>query len=168
MIRVLQNIKPNRFGGHRYLATSYHRKEPEDTGLFDPEKKNIGTGLVFVAEGGIIKLQINVDSSGIVTDTSFNTYGCNSATASGSRVTDIIKGKKISDIAENIGCAEHVRLTPSELYYSALAKSGIKSAICDFKNKNCVCQQCSSVSRCHRCGGCKCVSCGCSENKDVI
>ena len=156
MIRILRNARPRRL---HHTKIAEHYKNPMNVGSFDPEIRNIGTGLIYMAEGGVIKLQIDVDDLGKIRDAKFETFGCNSAIATGSYTTEKIKGKDVRD-AMNLDIAECVRLTPAELHYSVPTMGAIKSAIEDYENKNTGCRNCPSISRCHRCGECTCVSCG--------
>ena len=89
--------------------------------------------------GDVMKLQIKVDNSGIITDTKFKTFGCGSAIASSSYATEFIKGKNINEAMSitNADIAKHLSLPPVKLHCSMLAEDAIKLAIKDFKNKNC-------------------------------
>ncbi|WP_395477599.1 Fe-S cluster assembly scaffold IscU [Rickettsia endosymbiont of Pantilius tunicatus] len=115
-----------------------HYENPRNIGSLDKEKKNVGTGLVGApACGDVMKLQIEVDDNGIITDAKFKTFGCGSAIASSSLVTEWVKGRSI-DVAEeikNTEIAKELSLPPVKLHCSLLAEDAIKAAIADYKLK---------------------------------
>jgi Fe-S cluster assembly scaffold IscU len=115
-----------------------HYENPRNVGSFNTIEPNIGTGLVGApACGDVMKLQIKVNDSGIIIDTKFKTFGCGSAIASSSYVTEYIKGKHINDAMRltNTHIANHLKLPPIKLHCSMLAEDAIKLAINDFKNR---------------------------------
>ena len=170
MIRTLKKIKPITNHLVYYEGVLEHYENPRNIGRLDTKDKNVGTGLIYGENGGVIRLQIKIGKSFEIVDAKFKTFGYDSAIAYCSYATDMIKGKNISDAMnmKNPNITDHIKLNPIKLRGDILTDSAIESAISDFKDKNCVCRQCSSVSRCHRCGGCTCVNCGCSKNRDVI
>ena len=117
-----------------------HFKNPKNVGTLDKSKKNVGTGLVGAPEcGDVMRLQIEVDdSSNIITDAKFKTFGCGSAIASSSLATEWLKGKSIDDAMaiDNMDIVEELALPPVKIHCSVLAEDAIKSAIEDYKNKN--------------------------------
>ncbi|MGI4753163.1 MAG: Fe-S cluster assembly scaffold IscU [Janthinobacterium lividum] len=115
-----------------------HYENPRNVGSLDIEKKNVGTGLVGApACGDVMKLQIEVDDNGIITDAKFKTFGCGSAIASSSLVTEWVKGRSIDDAEEikNTEIAKELSLPPVKLHCSLLAEDAIKAAIADYKLK---------------------------------
>ncbi|HJD55330.1 MAG TPA: Fe-S cluster assembly scaffold IscU [Rickettsia endosymbiont of Pyrocoelia pectoralis] len=115
-----------------------HYENPRNIGSLDKEKKNVGTGLVGApACGDVMKLQIEVDDNGIITDAKFKTFGCGSAIASSSLVTEWVKGRSINDAEEikNTEIAKELSLPPVKLHCSLLAEDAIKAAIADYKLK---------------------------------
>ena len=113
-----------------------HYENPRNVGSLDKEKKNVGTGLVGApACGDVMKLQIEVDDDGIITDAKFKTFGCGSAIASSSLVTEWVKGRSINDAEEikNTEIAKELSLPPVKLHCSLLAEDAIKAAIADYK-----------------------------------
>lgn len=116
-----------------------HYENPRNVGSLDKESKDVGTGMVGApACGDVMKLQIRVDELGIISDAKFKTYGCGSAIASSSLVTEWIKGKSLDQALEikNREIAEHLSLPPVKIHCSVLAEDAIKSAIKDWKEKN--------------------------------
>ena len=114
-----------------------HYENPRNVGSFDPSDQSVGTGLVGApACGDVLKLQIKVENE-IITDAKFKTYGCGSAIASSSLVTEWLKGKTIQEANEikNTQIAEELALPPVKIHCSILAEDAIKSAINDYKNK---------------------------------
>ena len=113
-----------------------HYENPRNVGSFNKESKYIGTGLVGApACGDVMKLQIKVDN-GIIIDAKFKTFGCGSAIASSSYVTEIIKGQNIDDVnISNLEIAQYLKLPPVKLHCSMLAEDAIKSAIVNYKEK---------------------------------
>ena len=116
-----------------------HYENPRNVGSLDKESTNVGTGLVGApACGDVMRLQIKVTDGGFIEDAKFKTYGCGSAIASSSLVTEWIKGKSIEQAQEikNIEIAKHLSLPPVKIHCSVLAEDAIKSAIEDWKKKN--------------------------------
>lgn len=115
-----------------------HYENPRNVGSFAREVKRVGTGMVGApACGDVMKLQIQVDESGIITDAKFKTYGCGSAIASSSLVTEWVKGKTLDQAGtiRNIEIAQELALPPVKIHCSILAEDAIKAAIADFKSK---------------------------------
>ena len=115
-----------------------HYENPRNVGSFDKLDKDVGTGMVGApACGDVMKLQIKVDENGIITDARFKTYGCGSAIASSSLVTEWVKGKTLLQASKikNIQIAEELALPPVKIHCSILAEDAIKAAIEDYKNK---------------------------------
>ncbi|NCZ70631.1 MAG: Fe-S cluster assembly scaffold IscU [Actinobacteria bacterium] len=116
-----------------------HYDNPRNVGSFDKADPNIGTGLVGApACGDVMKLQIRVDENGIITDAKFKTYGCGSAIASSSLVTEWVKGKSLEEAGKikNTQIAQELALPPVKIHCSILAEDAIKAAIKDFKEKH--------------------------------
>lgn len=116
-----------------------HYENPRNVGSFAKEIKRVGTGMVGMpACGDVMKLQIQVDENGIITDAKFKTYGCGSAIASSSLVTEWVKGKSLEQAGtiRNTQIAEELALPPVKIHCSILAEDAIKAAIKDFKEKN--------------------------------
>ena len=115
-----------------------HYENPKNVGSLDPQKNNVGTGLVGAPEcGDVMKLQIQVEDDKIV-DAKFKTFGCGSAIASSSLATEWIKGKTITETAaiNNVDFVEELSLPPVKIHCSVLAEDAIKAAIADYKSKN--------------------------------
>ena len=115
-------------------------KEPEkfNVGRFDPKELNVGTGMVGApACGDVMKLQIKVNEQGVIEDACFKTYGCGSAIASSSLVTEWVKGKTVDEALEikNSQIAEELELPPVKVHCSVLAEDAIKAAVQDLKKK---------------------------------
>ena len=113
-------------------------ENPRNVGSLDKESKDVGTGMVGApACGDVMKLQIQVEE-GVIKDAKFKTYGCGSAIASSSLVTEMLKGMNIDDAHEikNSAIAEELALPPVKIHCSVLAEDAIKSAIKDYKEKN--------------------------------
>jgi nitrogen fixation NifU-like protein len=114
-----------------------HYENPRNVGKWDPAK-NIGTGMVGApACGDVMRLQIKVGDNGIVEDACFKTYGCGSAIASSSLVTEMIKGMTLdeADQIKNTDLAHELALPPVKIHCSVLAEDAIKAAIADYKSK---------------------------------
>jgi nitrogen fixation NifU-like protein len=114
-----------------------HYENPRNVGRLDTEDKNVGTGLVGAPScGDVLKLQIKVED-GIITDAKFKTYGCGSAIASSSLVTEWVKGKTLDEAGaiKNSAIAEELALPPVKIHCSILAEDAIKAAIDDYRNK---------------------------------
>jgi nitrogen fixation NifU-like protein len=115
-----------------------HYENPRNVGKMDTSDSTVGTGLVGApACGDVLKLQIKVDD-GVITDAKFKTYGCGSAIASSSLVTEWVKGKTIDEALEikNTQIAEELALPPVKIHCSILAEDAIKAAIKDYQDKN--------------------------------
>jgi len=115
-----------------------HYENPRNVGILDKDAKNIGTGMVGApACGDVMKLQIQVGDDGIITDAKFKTYGCGSAIASSSLLTEWVKGKTLDEAKEikNTEIAEELELPPVKIHCSVLAEDAIKAAIDDFQAK---------------------------------
>ena len=116
-----------------------HYENPRNVGSMDKEDTDVGTGLVGApACGDVMKLQIKVNDSGVIEDAKFKTFGCGSAIASSSLITEWVKGKKIDQASEikNTEIANHLALPPVKIHCSVLAEDAIKAAIADYKDKN--------------------------------
>ena len=114
-----------------------HYENPRNVGSLDKNSLKVGTGMVGApACGDVMKLQIEVDN-GIITDAKFKTYGCGSAIASSSLVTELLKGKTLDQAQEikNSAIAEELALPPVKIHCSVLAEDAIKSAIEDYRKK---------------------------------
>ncbi len=116
-----------------------HYENPRNVGSFDKEDPSIGSGMVGApACGDVMKLQIKVSAEGIIEDAKFKTYGCGSAIASSSLVTEWVKGKSIDEAAaiKNSEIAEELELPPVKVHCSILAEDAIKAAVADYKKKH--------------------------------
>ncbi|MAI28588.1 MAG: Fe-S cluster assembly scaffold IscU [Rickettsiales bacterium] len=116
-----------------------HYENPRNVGSMDKEAKEVGTGLVGApACGDVMKLQIKVNESGVIEDAKFKTFGCGSAIASSSLITEWVKGKNIDQASEikNTEIANHLALPPVKIHCSVLAEDAIKAAVADYKVKN--------------------------------
>ena len=116
-----------------------HYSNPKNVGTLDKSKKNVGTGLVGAPEcGDVMRLQIQVDDAGLITDAKFKTFGCGSAIASSSLATEWLKGKSVDDALkiDNMDIVEELNLPPVKIHCSVLAEDAIKSAINDYRVKN--------------------------------
>ena len=115
-----------------------HYENPRNVGAFDKTDASVGTGLVGApACGDVMKLQIKVNPQGIIEDAKFKTFGCGSAIASSSLVTEWVKGKTLDEAStlKNTQIAEHLSLPPVKIHCSVLAEDAIKAAIVDYKVK---------------------------------
>ena len=115
-----------------------HYENPRNVGSFDKTDNDIGTGMVGApACGDVMKLQIKV-KNGIITDAKFKTYGCGSAIASSSLVTEWVKGKTLDQAAalKNSEIAEELALPPVKIHCSILAEDAIKAAVQDYKDRH--------------------------------
>ena len=115
-----------------------HYENPRDVGSFDKNDPTVGTGMVGApACGDVMKLQIKVGKDGVIEDAKFKTYGCGSAIASSSLVTEWLKGKSLDQAAEikNSAIAEELALPPVKIHCSVLAEDAIKAAVADLKSK---------------------------------
>jgi len=116
-----------------------HYENPRNVGSMDKEDKDVGTGLVGApACGDVMKLQIKVGDEGVIEDAKFKTFGCGSAIASSSLITEWVKGKNIDEAnkIKNTEIANHLALPPVKIHCSVLAEDAIKAAISDYKEKN--------------------------------
>ena len=116
-----------------------HYENPRNVGSFAKDEEGVGTGMVGApACGDVMKLQIKVDDNGIIRDARFKTYGCGSAIASSSLVTEWVKGMHIDDAQnlKNSEIAEELALPPVKIHCSILAEDAIKAAIADYRSKN--------------------------------
>ena len=116
-----------------------HYENPRNVGTFENDDNSIGTGMVGApACGDVMRLQIKVNEQGIIEDACFKTYGCGSAIASSSLVTEWVKGKTLDDAAQikNSQIAEELALPPVKIHCSVLAEDAIKAAISDYKAKH--------------------------------
>lgn len=115
-----------------------HYENPRNVGAMDANESGVGTGMVGApACGDVMRLQIKVDNNGVIEDAKFKTYGCGSAIASSSLVTEWVKGKTLDQAAEikNTAIAEELALPPVKIHCSVLAEDAIKAAITDYKEK---------------------------------
>jgi len=116
-----------------------HYENPRNVGVLDKDAKNVGTGMVGApACGDVMRLQIQVDDDGVIEEAKFKTYGCGSAIASSSLLTEWVKGKTLDEAAEikNSDIAEELALPPVKVHCSVLAEDAIKAAINDIKSKH--------------------------------
>jgi nitrogen fixation NifU-like protein len=117
-----------------------HYENPRNVGSFGKEDQDVGTGMVGApACGDVMKLQIKVDKeTGLITDAKFKTYGCGSAIASSSLVTEWVKGKTLDEAAtlKNSTIAEHLALPPVKIHCSILAEDAIKAAVEDYRKRH--------------------------------
>ena len=116
-----------------------HYEKPRNVGSLDKDSERVGTGLVGApACGDVMKLQIKVDDKGIIEDAKFKTFGCGSAIASSSLITEWVKGKNINEANQikNTEIAKHLALPPVKIHCSVLAEDAIKAAVNDYKKKN--------------------------------
>jgi len=116
-----------------------HYEHPRNVGSFEKGDDTVGTGMVGApACGDVMKLQIKVNASGVIEDARFKTYGCGSAIASSSLVTEWIKGKTIDQALaiKNADIAEELALPPVKIHCSILAEDAIKAAVKDYRDKN--------------------------------
>jgi nitrogen fixation NifU-like protein len=115
-----------------------HYENPRNVGNFDKDDEGVGTGMVGApACGDVMRLQIKVSEEGVIEDACFKTYGCGSAIASSSLVTEWVKGKTLDEAAQikNSEIAEELALPPVKIHCSVLAEDAIKAAISDYKSK---------------------------------
>jgi len=116
-----------------------HYENPRNVGSFSNDDPSIGSGMVGApACGDVMKLQIKVSADGIIEDAKFKTYGCGSAIASSSLVTEWVKGKSLDEAAaiKNSEIAEELALPPVKIHCSILAEDAIKAAVSDYKKKH--------------------------------
>lgn len=116
-----------------------HYENPRNVGAFGKDDAGVGTGMVGApACGDVMKLQIRVNDQGIIEDAKFKTYGCGSAIASSSLVTEWVKGKTLDEAMnlKNTQIAEELALPPVKIHCSILAEDAIKAAVADYKQKH--------------------------------
>jgi len=116
-----------------------HYENPRNVGAFDKNADDVGTGMVGApACGDVMKLQIKVNEQGVIEDAKFKTYGCGSAIASSSLVTEWVKGKSLDEALaiKNTQIAEELALPPVKIHCSILAEDAIKAAVADYKTKH--------------------------------
>lgn len=116
-----------------------HYENPRNVGSFSKDEPGVGTGMVGApACGDVMKLQIKVNEAGIIEDAKFKTYGCGSAIASSSLVTEWLKGKTLDEAGtiNNSAIAEELALPPVKIHCSILAEDAIKAAVKDYKEKH--------------------------------
>jgi nitrogen fixation NifU-like protein len=116
-----------------------HYENPRNVGSFAKDDPTVGTGMVGApACGDVMKLQIKVDENGVITDAKFKTYGCGSAIASSSLVTEWVKGKTLDQAGtiKNSEIAEELALPPVKIHCSILAEDAIKAAVNDYRNRH--------------------------------
>jgi nitrogen fixation NifU-like protein len=115
-----------------------HYENPRNVGVLDKDAKNVGTGMVGApACGDVMRLQIQVNDKGVIEEAKFKTYGCGSAIASSSLLTEWVKGKTVDEASEikNTEIVEELELPPVKIHCSVLAEDAIKAAINDLKSK---------------------------------
>ena len=115
-----------------------HYENPRNVGTFDKEDSDVGTGMVGApACGDVMRLQIKVNDQGIIEDAKFKTYGCGSAIASSSLVTELLKGKSLDEAMaiKNREIAEELELPPVKIHCSILAEDAVKAAVADYRKK---------------------------------
>lgn len=115
-----------------------HYENPRNVGTLDKDAKNVGTGMVGApACGDVMRLQIEVGDDGVISDAKFKTYGCGSAIASSSLLTEWVKGKTLDEASaiKNTDIAEELALPPVKVHCSVLAEDAIKAAIEDLQSK---------------------------------
>jgi nitrogen fixation NifU-like protein len=115
-----------------------HYENPRNVGSFGKDEEGVATGMVGApACGDVMKLQIKVNKDGIIEDAKFKTYGCGSAIASSSLVTEWVKGKRVEEAAtiKNTQIAEELALPPVKIHCSILAEDAIKAAVADYRKK---------------------------------
>jgi nitrogen fixation NifU-like protein len=116
-----------------------HYENPRNVGSFAKDDPTVGTGMVGApACGDVMKLQIKVNNEGIIEDAKFKTYGCGSAIASSSLITEWVKGKTLDEAGsiKNSEIAEHLALPPVKIHCSILAEDAIKAAVNDYRNRH--------------------------------
>ena len=115
-----------------------HYENPRNVGTFDKNDESVGTGMVGApACGDVMRLQIKVNDEGIIEDAKFKTYGCGSAIASSSLVTELLKGKSLDEAMaiKNSEIAEELELPPVKIHCSILAEDAVKAAVADYRKK---------------------------------
>jgi nitrogen fixation NifU-like protein len=115
-----------------------HYENPRNVGSFAKEDPDVGTGIVGAPEcGDVMKLQLRISEQGVIEDARFKTFGCGSAIASSSYVTELVKGKRIEEAyaIKNTQIVEELKLPPVKIHCSVLAEDAIKAAIADWKKR---------------------------------
>ena len=115
-----------------------HYENPRNVGILDKDADNVGTGMVGApACGDVMRLQIQVSEDGLIEDAKFKTYGCGSAIASSSLVTEMLKGRTLDEAQaiKNTSIVEELALPPVKIHCSVLAEDAIKAAVADLKSK---------------------------------
>ena len=115
-----------------------HYENPRNVGTFNKDDSDVGTGMVGApACGDVMRLQIKVNDAGIIEDAKFKTYGCGSAIASSSLITEWVKGKSLDDALaiKNSQIAEELELPPVKIHCSILAEDAVKAAVADYRKK---------------------------------
>ena len=116
-----------------------HYENPRNVGKWDPDTDGVGTGMVGApACGDVMRLQIKVNNDGVIEDAKFKTYGCGSAIASSSLLTEWVKGKTLDDAQQikNTDIARELALPPVKIHCSVLAEDAIKAAVQDYKDRH--------------------------------
>jgi nitrogen fixation NifU-like protein len=116
-----------------------HYSNPRNVGSFAKDEENVGTGIVGAPEcGDVMKLQLKINDDGIVEDARFKTFGCGSAIASSSYVTELVKGKSVDEVAKikNSVIVEELSLPPVKIHCSVLAEDAIKAAVKDWQERH--------------------------------
>ena len=116
-----------------------HYENPRNVGKLNENDENVGTGMVGApACGDVMRLQIRVSSDGIIEDAKFKTYGCGSAIASSSLLTEWVRGKSLDEAREisNVQIAQELSLPPVKIHCSVLAEDAIRAAVDDYRNKH--------------------------------
>ena len=116
-----------------------HYSNPRNVGSFEKGEDNVGTGIVGAPEcGDVMKLQLKISDAGIVEDAKFKTFGCGSAIASSSYVTELVKGKSVEEVAQikNSLIVEELSLPPVKIHCSVLAEDAIKAAVKDWQERH--------------------------------
>ena len=116
-----------------------HYENPRNVGSFNKDEEGVGTGIVGAPEcGDVMKLQLKISDSGVIEDARFKTFGCGSAIASSSYVTELVKGKTVDDALQikNSKIVEELSLPPVKIHCSVLAEDAIKAAIGDWKKRS--------------------------------
>ena len=134
--KTILGMQARPFSYHKNVIDHY--ENPRNVGSMDKQDPSVGTGLVGApACGDVMKLQIKVDDEGHIEKAVFKTFGCGSAIASSSYVTEILEGIKVEEAMniKNTDIAEHLRLPPVKLHCSMLAEDAIKAAVNDYKKK---------------------------------
>ena len=116
-----------------------HYSNPRNVGSFEKDEENVGTGIVGAPEcGDVMKLQLKISQQGVVEDAKFKTFGCGSAIASSSYVTELVKGKSVDEVEQikNSLIVEELSLPPVKIHCSVLAEDAIKAAVKDWRDHN--------------------------------